>query len=690
VESFYGIFETQGTSFNQPLFKLINNRTQDYLEVTVEETFIHYTVSINGVITVLKQNDEISPNNKFVAGINFTNFALQDVDGINQLFTDQNNISVYVGGDGTNTFSGLIYKVGFDAGYNNRKLTSLYDSQGIFIYDEEDLMMSHIANYTLVPLEKYGTFFADISVAGYWEDYMPLSYFSKKVVDYSGEEYYDLDTIQINLDYPEPLEVSALESVSSWTYADLNSRYGDPVQLDYSILDNSFYSGWEDYEDMSQDSNKYYYYVTQNNAVRSYISFQKIADGANKNLVDFTYKTTPRLLGVVNPETIIEVDELGNVLPTDWENTAYEVVDGMVLYPPKTDSDDNAVDFNNLAVVSHLEFQTEGILHHPVTFRELQLASQVLERSKFTQMGTRFGVPVFPYSRSGIYYNFKGLNPISTYKGSTPYLYLNRHSGWRLRGNFSPFVDRGISIPINQQLGLDIEVSAIQMWIRYADIVLPTEQVPIFSIDHKDGIYDFYIKSDESTQRGYIFARDRDTDAIIESVKYYVNGKLVDTPYIINEQWYVLGIAFTELLQFDSYTGRLNLNGPMTYNNVSYYLASNLEQNQRVEVRSWGQVKDDSITGKIVNDDGTPSTIFGWNVWKYNTSIVPPNYLTWQEVSVAEVIDVYSIDPSSIYDKYVGTTRVVFDDNVDGVLIDPEELNIYSDITWSTTTTTAV
>ena len=690
VESIYGIFETQGTSFNQPLFKIVNNQTQDYLSITVEETFIHYAVSISGVTTVLKQNDEISTNNKFVVGINFTNFALQNIEGINQLFNNQNNVSVYVGGDATTTFSGLIYKIGFDAGYNNRKIQSLYDSQGFFVYNETELMTEHTANYTLVPIEKYGAFFADIAVAGYWEDYMPLSYFSKKVVDYSGKEFFDLDTIQVNLDYPEPLEVSSLESVSSWTYADLNSRYSDPIQLDYSILDNSFYSGWEDYEDMSQDSNKYYFYTTQNSAVRSYISFQKISDGANKNLVDFTYKTTPRLLGVVNPETIVEVDELGNVLPTEWENTAYEVVDGMVLYPPKTDINDNSVDFNDLAVVYHLDFNSQGILHHPVTFRELQLASQVLERSRFTQLGTRFGVPVFPYSRSGIYYNFKGINPISTYKGSTPYLYLNRHSGWRLRGNFSPFVDRGISVPINQQLGLDVEVSAIQMWIRYADIVLPTQEVPIFSIDHKDGIYDFYIKSDESTQRGYIFARDRETEAIIDTVKYYINGKSVDTPYIINEQWSVLGVAFSELLQFDSYTGRLNLNGPMTYNNVSYYLASNLEQNQNVQVRSWGQVKDDSITGKLVNDSGSPTTIFGWSVWKYNTSIDPANFLTWQNVSIAAVIDVYSIDPGEIYDKYVGTSRIVVDDNVDGVLVDPEQLKIFSGINWSTTTSTPV
>lgn len=691
IESVYGIFESDGSATNQTLFKITNRITDDFILVRVNATTLSYIANIAGVQTTIS-SQSITVNQKFTAGFNISNISNLAIDGINKFFTDQTVLNLYIGGDGGNTFTGKIYRFNLEAAYNNRKIVSFYNSSGIFNPNltTANNLMPHFANYTLKALEKYGTFFLDISVAGYWEDYMPLSYFSKKVQDYSGKEYYDLDTIQINLDYPEPLEVSALESVSSWTYADLNARYGDPIQLDYSILDNSFYSGWEDYEDMSEDSNKYYYYTTANNALRSYISFQKITDGANKNLVDFQYKTTARLLGVINPETIIEVDDQGNVLPTDWENTAYEVVDGMVVYPPKTDVNNNSVDFNDLAIVYHIDFQTEGVIHQPVTFRELQLASQVLERDRFTQLGTRFGVPVFPYSRSGIYYNYKGINPISTYKGSTPYLYLNRHSGWRLRGNFSPFIDRGISIPINQQQGIDVEVSAIQMWIRYADVVLPTGETPIFSIEHKDGIYDFYILSDESTQRGYIFARDRETDAIITSLKYYVNGREVDTPYIINEQWSVLGIAFSELLQYDGFTGRLNLNGPMTYNNVSYYLASNLEQNQSVEVRSWGQVKDDSITGKVVNNNGTPTTIFGWQVWKYNTSIVPPNYLTWQNVAIAAVIDVYSIDPTEIYSKYTGTDRIIVDDNVDGILVDPEQLKVYSSIGWSTSTVTAV
>ena len=758
IESFYGVFETDGSAVDEPLFKILNQSTGDSLLCYIDGENLVYSINIDGVETALGSR-VITEDEKFIAGINLPNLSLRPINGINKFFADQTSLNLYIGGDTENTFSGKIYRAGFEASYNNRKINKLYDSNGIFnisdsaqvtnVYQQEGtelvtftanntfyqgeivtisgitesgltgynlsnkqiqnctptsftvsgtliplnpsaddtvnsavsgtasisqsnrslILMDHTANYTLKAYDKYGTFFRDIAVAAYWADYMPLSYFAKYVENYENESFYDLDSLQINLDYPEPIELNALESTSSWTYGDLKSRYENPVQLTYEDLSNNFFTGWEDYEDMSQDSEKYYYYSTNKNAVRSYVSFQRIVDGANTNLVDFEYKSVPRVKGVVDPDVLVDIDQNGNVSPGTWENTAYEVVDGTIVYPPKTDSNNNSLDFNDIAIVYHLDFVSEGISHHPIRFRDLQLASQVLERKQFTEIGTRFGVPIYPYSRTGLYYDFKGKNPISIYKGSTPYLYLNRHSGWRVRGEFSPILDRGLSIPINVQKGLGTEISALQMWVRFSDIYFPNQELKIFSMDHKNGIYDFYIKSDESTQRGYIYARNRATDGIVESIEYYVNGKAVDTIYIVNEEWAVLGIAFTELLSFDQYTGRLNLNGPLTYNNISYYLATNLEQNQRIEVRSWGEVKNDGISRT-------------WDYWE--------NAFDWGEVKIISTINVYSIDPGDIYEKYVGTNRVIIDDNVDGLLVNPDSLRVYSDVGWTTSTQIAV
>jgi hypothetical protein len=664
VESIYGVFATVNTTTGQPLFKIINNQTQDYLSITVEGTYITYKVVIDGVTTDLKSNsinsiypaDTIAINAPFVVGINLTNFSLQDINSINKIFENQGSVSVYVGGDGTNTFTGKIYKIGFDANYNNRKVKNKYDSNGFSIYNQNVSMMAHTANYTLIPLEKYGTFFADISIAGYWEDYVPLSYFAKYIKDYDDNSQYDLDILQFNVDYPEPLETNAIESTSSWTYQDLFNEFNSPDILSYEDLGNTFFTTWEDYEDISQASVKYYYYDTTAANVRTFVSFQQITDGANKNLVDFINTDVPRAKGVIDTELV----------SLDWEDTAFEVVDGTIIYPPARYKDNTLVNFNDLGIVSHVEFKVDGILHNPVRLRNLQLASQVYERTKFTEIGTKYGVPVYPYHKTGIYYDFKGKNPVELYKDSTPHLFLTRHSGWKMRGDFSVNLDRGIAIPVNTENALDVKISSLQLWLKYAEKEMPNVEMRIFSIVYKGGTYDFYLTGDSSTQRGFIYAKDRDTDAIFNELEYHINGQLIDTPYLVNEEWHCLGIAFPGLIDFDEYVGRITLNGPLTYNNVSYSIATNLEQEQKVSYRSWGAV---SSTGS-------------WDFWQ--------TWGTWSRTKITSTNNVYAIDPSDIFARYVGTNRIIIDDTTDGILFDPEKIRVYIDIGWSTSVKTAV
>ena len=659
TESLYGVFETNSTSLNQPLFKLINNQSQDYLSITLEGAYIYYKTVINGVTTILKQNDIVTVNNKFVVGINLPKFVLQNVAGINKIFENQNDVSIYVGGDGTNTFSGLIYKVGFDAKYNANKISSIYNSNGIAIYGQTSIIMDHTANYTFIALEKYQTFFADIAIAGYWEDYAPLSYFAKYVKDYDGNLKYDLDMLQFNVDYPEPLETTSIESVSTWTYQDLFNKFNSPDVLTYEDLANTLFTGWEDYEDMAQASIKYYYYNTTAANVRTFVSFQKIMDGANKSLTDFVNFDVARAKGVVDTELV----------SYDWEDTAFETVDGTIIYPPSKDKNNADVNFNDLAIVSHVEFKVDGILHNPIRLRDLEIASQVYERTKFTEVGTKFGVPIYPYHKNGLYYDYKGKNPIEVYKDSTPHLFLTRHSGWRMRGEFSATLDRGIAIVVNQEKSLDLKISSLQLWIKYADKEMQTVETRIFSIAHNFGIYDFYLLGDSSNQRGSIYAKDRATDAIVNSFEYHINGQFVDTPYIINEEWFCLGVAFPELIDFSGdEPGRITLNGPLTYNNVSYGIATNLEQEQKVAYRPWS----------AVSSAGT------WSYW----SVLQGD--SWKDVKIISTNNVYSIDPSDIYARYVGTNRIIVDDTSDGILFDPEKIRVYGDVGWSTSVKAAV
>jgi hypothetical protein len=484
---------------------------------------------------------------------------------------------------------------------------------------------------------------------------MPLSYFGKYVTDFNGVQHYDLDMIQINIDYPEPIEIESQELSFAWNYDDLYIWFRQDTTRTYASLDSASYTGWDDYAEMQAQTVQYDFYNTEDNSLRSYISFQPILDGANQSLLDFGDIVRARTNGIVDTETL-----LGN-----WEENAYEVVDGSIIFPPTIDQNNDPIDFNDYAIVYHLDFNVKGTLHNNIRVKNLQLASQVLERASFTEMGTKFAVPVYPFTKTGFTYNFKGKNYVSTYKGSTPHLYLNRHSGWRIRKASDDITERGISIPINFQEAAVFEIKGVQMWLRYSDVEFPATETRVFSLEHNDGIYDFYMITDSSTQRGLVYGKDRLTNAEIAGVQYYVNGILVDRPYLVNQEWAVLGIQFPTNVSFNNDVGRLNLNGPLTYNNVSAYLITNLERAQTIVYRNWGQVADEI-----------------WDYWE--------NSYTWDQVFIISSTNVGILNFGDIYQKYVGTNRIIVDDPTRGVLVNPERLRFYGGVLWRTEVRTPV
>ena len=676
LKMFYAVFESDGTSSNEILFKIVNKITQDFFTCSINGTDVKYSINISGNEIEI-ETLSITENEDFTCGFDISkisNLAEYKFNGINNFFSIPSNLSLYVGGDGSSTYTGLIHKIGFNSEYNSKKISpSFINNYGLFDISSSigNLMINHVANYTLVLLYKYDILFTDIAVSSYWEDYIPLSYFGKTTKDYKGKEYYDLDSLQINVDYPEPMEKSSIESTGSWTYQDLLIRYqtiqDTPYLQSYDSLDNNLYNGWDNYQDMSEDSQKYYVYNTSNNSVKTYISFQKIINGANKNLVDFNYIESMPISGVVEPDS-------SHVF---WENTVFEVIDGAIVYAPKQDDNfDWDLNFNEYAIVTHIDFSSDGILHNPIKLKDLQFASKVLERNDFSKIGTKFGTVLYPYRKTGVYYDFKGHNPISTYKGSTPHLYLNNNTGWQFRGSFSPLVEKGLSMPVNSQYGLNVKISSIQVWLKFSETVFPTTGVLILSIDHKDSIYDFYLIADASTQRGNIYGIDRTTGNRLNNITYSVNGNLVNDPYIVNENWSVLGIGFEDLLNFNQYSGSLNITGPIMFNNLSYHLANDLQQNQQIQSRVWSEAKASSAT---------------WTTWKTPVDFnADGDYLdsgeydgTWKNLDIIGTSAIYNISPDTIYNHYVGVDRIIVDDAVDGILVNPEKIKIYSGPNWA-------
>ena len=666
VDCFYGVFSNHNLNSNQTLFKIYNSLNNNYFSIQQNQNVITYNLYYNDVNQVIYTSEVIESHQLFSAGINIELLIETFGGNVSTFFGSRNSLKVYIGGDGSlnKTFLGKIYSVGFATTKNTTLISDYFNSDGIAIFDDMSVsgiteeenaiaLFNHLSSYTLLPIENYDSYFLDIGVSGSWQDYLPLSYFAQFVTNDVGNQFYDLDFLQFNVGVPSPTSLIENETVSAWTYADLYQNYFQPTQQTYYQFDNQLLTGWNNYEDANQNAVKTYQYDTTDSAVRCYLTFQYIEDGANLLDSDFTI-TQPVLR-----DSIIDVDEYEN-----WETTKFEVVNNAIVYPSKT------VDFNDLAIVYHLEFKVRGILNKPILLNRLQLASQAFNDNSFNPVGTRFGVDLFPYKRSGIYYDYKSKNPFTIYKGSTPYLYLTKDSGIQVRGDILSLEDRGISLPINQALSSDYLVSAVQLWLRYSEDEFPPVPTELFEIIYKEDTFKFYIVADSDTgSRARVFAKSLSTGQIVDDFQYYLNGLEVREPILTSKEWGVLGIFFSTALNFDEFLGSININGPVLFNNVAYYQANNLQQIQGTVTRPWLRVK----TEDAVN--------FNWSYWETNK--------TWYETLVIGSSNLYGVNPGDIYRAYLGTNKIIFDDE-SGLSVDSDKMQIYQDVTWSTTVASAL
>jgi hypothetical protein len=667
VNAVYGVFSTDNLLSSEILIKIYNSITGNSFTIERNSDEIRYYFTYNGITSLLHVTNLILSNEKFAVGIKID--QLVDFFGGNLLafFGNLNGMGIYVGGDGylSNQFTGRIYSFGLCTVYNSNEIKNSFEENGIVIiddpyasgYDEPTnalTLLNHVASYTLIPMESYSNYFLDISVAGYWQDYMPLSYFGQFIKTETGDSYYDLDFLQYNISYPPSNKLVQGGDIQTWTYDELKDEYSTPVQLTYEELDDYLLTGWNSYQEMSQKSISFLEYDTQDASVRSYVTFQYIDEGANAPK-DYFSINVPAKEGKV-----LDVSEY-----TDWDITRFEVLDNTLIYPDKT------VDFNEIAMVYSLEFKVKGILSKPIAIKKLQIASQAFNSVDFNPVGTRFGIDVYPYKKVGIYYDYKSKNPYSIYKGSTPYLYLTNTSGIEVRGVISPSINRGIAVPINTNLVEDYKISAVQMWIKSNLNTISANPVKVFEISTKRDVIKFYMQSiGTASNRAKIYAISTKTGEEYKGISYYWNGNPVREPFITTKEWGALGIKFAPALDFDAFIGEINLNGPLVFNNVAFYQANNLQQIQGVLTRPWADVLSEGITD------------FTWDSWNQGTT-------DWEDVLIIGSTDIYGVDPSIIYETYIGTNKVIVDDN-QGIEVSSSNLSAYIDIVWETKVGTPV
>lgn len=633
--------DLESPSSRQSVISIVDEITQNSFEISLDADSINYTLSISGEeISVLSKPRYFS-GNKFTLGIDIQKFSNYYGSQVAQFFGKISEMSIYVGGkkDLSETYKGRIYHIGFCTSKNLAKIPSIFYFDGTvftdefidgnnlefaidagtnlstsaafqFVYDggtlgefAELITDSHVASY-MVSVENtiYG-FNLVVGADSSWEDYIPLSYFAKNVVDARGDSRLDLDFIQFNIDYPAPSIFIQNPEVES--------------------------------EDLR--------YSTSNSIVRTYITFQLLADGANRSLSTYSNLELAPKDGIIIPGD-------------NWLNTKYEVVNNMIIYPPQS------ISFEDLAIVTYIEAVSTDVEETPIKIKSLEYASMSLSDTAPTPIGTRFGNDIYPYRKDGFYFSYKSRNPFSIYKGSTPYLYLTRDSGITLRGAYDPAINRGISIPVNRELSNNYKVIALQMSIRFDQDMFPESPMQIFELQSKTSYIKVYLQSNHpSGKRARIYAINNRGE-LENGIAFYINGKIVREPNLTVKEWAMLGIRFANTQDFSNYAGALRMTAPITVNNISYYKSTNLQEVQNRVTRPWFKVKQ---AGSLMLD---------WNYWL----AIP--YL-WQNVLVISETSYYGVDPSDIYKIYTGTNKIIVDDGIETDIGD-YAYKFYNNVLW--------
>jgi len=659
ITSVYGIFEVESEiATKRPLITFVNSINGKIFEISITG----YNVSYIFDGQELENTGFTVDGNHFCVGVDIP--TIQDAFGyeIASFFGSPESVQVFIGGNGSETFEGKIYRVGFSDEINYQEIANGFDENtGIAIYDSDELFEGHYASYTLLPFYKYNQFFLDISVASSWEEYFPLTYFASYINKRDLSQGYDLDYLQINFDYPSVINlVSASVNNPNWTYQELLDQYYSPIRKSYEILDNENLTGYEDYAALDENIITTYSIDTQQSSVQAYVTFQLLEEGANEPLQNFPYTKNLSDIAVVYAD-----QENDNSDQYKAYKTKFKIINGTIVYPPKT------IDFKKVAIVIHFVINQDAIIINPLKIKNLEITAKSLNESSLTPVGTKTGNIIYPYVKTGIYLSGKEKNPIILGKENYPYLYLTEKTGIKTL-KVDDIKEYGVIFPINSSLASDYELGAVQLFLKY-DILNPTiAPYKIFHIEHKDGGIDFIIEPDFSEQRYKIFARNSLTKNIYNNIVFYQNGVQVENPYVFLDQWNIIGFSFIQSLDMSNFSGSLNTFYGATFQNIAFYDSKDLNEFTTLVRRQWENILFDETIDPINN--------LTWQYW-YNENGLLSDPNVWKAIYYSGESKSFAITPKNIYQQLTGTNIIVIDDNSQVSLVE-DDFNVYADATW--------
>lgn len=651
LSAVYGIFEVEeDIAQERVLMSFVNITNSDTFKISINSDTVSYSIN-NRVI----HDEIITLGIECLVGINFESAGTAFGYEISRFFSSPSAIQLYVGGDGQSTFEGKIYSVGF-ADQNNYELISTnFDTNGIALSENYEIVIDHIASYTLLPEYEYDRLFLDISVYSEWEEYYPLSYFAGYVKDADGNLVYDLDMLQLNIGY------QYVSSEGVWFYNELAAAYSGQT---YADLASSVYNN---YFNLFKNNTTGDTVNVSNSSLQSYMTFQRLSEGANAPISSFPYtKNLPS-------DSIIDPDAENTIaIPDKAYQTKFIFTDNSIVYPPKSEN------FEDYAMVIHLDLSQRAILKNPLRIRRLGITAKNLNYNSNTNdpqqrnyIGTKFGTKIYPKIIDSGSVDYKDKNPLFVYKTNTPYLYTSKKSGIQIvnttdGSSASPTTEYMASIPVNENGSFDFNVGAIQFFVS-SRLPQDSADYKVMDINHKDGKISLIATKDE--KGNFIKAYDNDGASLTElnNISFYQNGRYVVSPKINENEWNAIGVSFLDQLDFgDYFDGSIDLFGGMIFNNISFYLAEGLGIKTDINIRTWENVLNYESVTRL------------WSFWDTGSQ-------TWRDVYVLGDTTSFFSNPSNIYQVYTGTNRNVVDDEM-GMRLSKTSSSLYTSVVWRSVT----